>query len=152
MTAPLQVPGPFPDTLKELQRLARLGTPALLTGLDGLAPLDAETLLAWFLHDPAATSPVEPFATLLSAMLHKRELSLWALFSQEPDAFLKNLPAEHSECLACPCFPICLGYGAWAGSCATWLTLLTGLARAARDLSRLKNQGPRSFHDLTQTP
>lgn len=130
--------------LEELRVLAARGVPVRLTGLDGLGPAQAAELLAFFLHDPAVTAPVEPFAGLLKALVLKRETALWDLFPREGgEAFLEALPRNHPECMACACFPICQGYGAWAGSCDTWRCILTGLAKAARDLARLRAQaGP----------
>ena len=135
--------GDLAATWEELRRRSALGVPVALTGLDALAPAEAGALLAFFLHDPGARGPIEPFATLLAAMLHKRETGLWDLHAEGParDAearFLQTLPADQPQCLACACFPLCQGYGAWAGSCATWRLLLTGLAKAARDLARLR--------------
>lgn len=106
--------------------------------VDALSPAEAVERLAFFLHDPASTTPVEPFAALLAALVHKRETSLWDLRGLDPDAFLRALPREHPDCMACACFPLCQGYGAWAGSCETWRSVLTELARAARELRRLR--------------
>jgi hypothetical protein len=130
------------DGLGELRLLAEGGRPVILEGLDRLEPGAASSLLTFFLHDPVVTAPVEPFATLLAAMVHRRDRGLWDLVSgtrqNEAEAgFLRTLPVEQPECLACSCFPVCQGYGAWAGSCATWRTLLTDLAAAARELGRL---------------
>lgn len=128
----------LPCSVEELRRLAETGAPLALAGLDGLEPAEALGLLDLFLHDPAVTAPIEPFASLLSAMIHKRETALWDLLPHADaamDAFLEALPAERPACLACGCFPVCLGYGAWAGSCGTWLALLTHLAGAARELT-----------------
>jgi hypothetical protein len=136
---------PFGEGLRER---ARMGIPMVLD-LEALPPVEASSALDLFLHDPLVTSPIEPFATLLSAMIRKRELGLWDLDSARPDAasardaFLGNLPREHPCCLECACFPICQGYGAWAGSCATWRTLLPSLAAAARELSALRCKGLR---------
>jgi len=106
--------------------------------LDGCSPEDACGRLAIFLHDPGSTAPVEPFATLLAAMIHKRETSLWELRGLDPGPFLRTLPRDHPDCMVCACFPICQGYGASAGSCETWRHVLTGLAGAARELRALK--------------
>lgn len=111
--------------------------------LDALTPAEALERLASFLHDPASTAPVEPFAALLSAMLEKREMSLWELHALDPGPFLRDLPRDHPECCACPCFPICQGYAAFKGSCPTWRGTIDGLARAARELRALKQALPR---------
>jgi hypothetical protein len=131
---------------ENLRRHAGTGTPVFLSGLEALDPADAARLVHFFLHEPAVTSPVQPLAALLEAMIQKRELSLWDLHPVEAgaeetqSAFLRALPRDQPACLACACFPICQGYGAWAGNCETWLALLTGLAAAARCLSRLRAQ------------
>ena len=127
---------------------ARTGIPMDLD-LDALSPGEACRALELFLHDPLVTSPIEPLAALLGAMIRKQELGLWDLDSARPDAasarevFLAHLPQEHPHCLECACFPICQGYGAWAGSCATWRALLPGLAAAARELTALRRRGLR---------
>jgi hypothetical protein len=90
--------------------------------------------------------PVEPFAALLAAMVHKHEVSLWELLLTGPgaeairDAYLRALPREQPPCMVCACFPVCQGYGAYSSSCATWLALLPTLAAAARELTRLRTQ------------
>jgi len=130
-----------PAVLEELRALAARGLPVSLTGLDALDPAQASGLLEFFLHDPSVTAPIEPFAGLLVDLSRKRETGLWDLFPREGgDAFLEALPRDHPDCMACACFPICQGYGAWAGSCETWRRILTGLAKAARDLARLRAQ------------
>jgi len=138
--APAAVPLACTGAYREqLTRLVQAGQPVLLTGLDGLEPAEAASLLAYFLHDPEVAQPIEPFATLLAARLERRQLSLWQLHPQAPrDAFLGALPVAHPACLACAGFPVCQGYGAWAGSCATWRTLVDGLASAAAELGRLR--------------
>jgi hypothetical protein len=114
----------------------------VLAGLDQLDPAEAARLVHFFLHEPAVASPIEPLAELLKAMLQKREMSLWDLQTVPAEAaaaqaaFLRALPQAQPACLACACFPVCQGYGAWAGSCEAWLAMLTGLAAAARALSR----------------
>ena len=123
-----------------------------MNGLDALSPEEACERLAWFLHDAASTTPIEPFATLLSAMLHKRETSLWALRALDPEPFLRALPRDHPACMACTCFPICQGYGAFAGSCETWRQVLTGLAAAARELRALKAGPSRRRGSHVQVP
>jgi len=146
------------DAPGELRRLAASGNPVVLAGLDGLEPGEAGGLLAFFLHDPAVTAPVEPFATLLAAMVHRRGLGLWDLQpgvaqSEAEAGFLRTLPVEQPGCLACSSFPVCQGYGAWAGSCATWRTLLTDLAAAARELGRLRpRQSRRPIQRGTDVP
>jgi hypothetical protein len=110
-----------------------------LEALDAMDPARAGELLEFFLHDPSVTDPIEPFAGLLAAMLDRRETALWDRNPAAPrEAFLKDLPLEHPECMVCACFPVCRGYGAWAGSCATWDRVLTSLAGAAWDLARLR--------------
>ncbi|HEX7552339.1 MAG TPA: hypothetical protein VF378_02205 [Geothrix sp.] len=127
---------------ESLRHHAGTGTPVVLAGLDQLDPAEANRLVHFFLHEPAMASPIQPLAALLTAMLQKRELSLWDLHPVEPGAaparaaFLRALPQVQPACLACACFPVCQGYGAWAGSCEAWLAMLTGLAAAARALSR----------------
>jgi hypothetical protein len=142
----LDCAGPFPQVLAELERLVHQGAPVALTGLDGLDPEQGSHLLTFFLHDTAVRQPIEPFATLLAALLHRRQTGLWELFPGSPQGtFLKALPWEQPQCLACACFPLCQGYGAWAGSCATWRAIVTGLAEAARELGRLRpREGRRS--------
>jgi hypothetical protein len=133
-------PSPFGEALR---RQARTGIPIHLD-LDALRPEEASGALDLFLHDPQVTSPIEPFAALLGAMIRKQELGLWDLGSARLGApkvretFLMNLPREHPGCLECACFPVCQGYGAWAGSCTTWRALLPVLAGAARELSALR--------------
>jgi hypothetical protein len=143
----------LPHFLEAFRRRVAKGEPVTLTGLDRLEPGQAGELLDAFLHDPAATAPIEPFASLLSALVNRQETALWELFPVAgAEAFLRALPREHPDCMVCPCFPICQGYGAWARSCATWLRLLTGLAGAARELRRLRGRetparsGQRSPH------
>jgi len=142
VTAPavLQAPG-----WAELRRLSAEGLPVRLEGLEAMDPGTAAELLAFFLHDPAALGPLEPFAALLTAMVAKREVSLWDLLPGEPqeeirEAFLRALPREQPPCMVCACFPVCQGYAAYAGGCATWLVLLPTLAAAARELARLRTQ------------
>lgn len=120
--------------------------------LDALSPAEARERLAFFLHDPASTVPVEPFAALLAAMLHKRETNLWALQARDPEPFLRDLPRDHPACMVCACFPICQGYGALAGSCEIWREVLTGLARAARELRALKPGPSRRRGPHVQVP
>ena len=120
--------------------------------LDGCSPEDACGRLAIFLHDPGSTAPVEPFATLLAAMIHKRETSLWELRGLDPGPFLRTLPRDHPDCMVCACFPICQGYGASAGSCETWRHVLTGLAGAARELRALKAGPTRRRGSRVQVP
>ncbi len=50
---------------------------------------------------------------------------------QAVDHFLFSLPQHNSDCLACPFFCVCEGYGAWRGSCQTWRAVLAVLSRAA---------------------
>lgn len=130
----------FSEALTELRRLSLRGAPVTLSGLDRLRAEEASRLLDFFLHDPAATVPLEPFATLLAGLLCRREVSLWDLLRPEvpADDFLRALPADHPECLACACFPVCQGYATSTGSCATWLPLLQELALAARELGALR--------------
>jgi hypothetical protein len=143
---PLSCSGESAAFWEELRQQAALGTPMVLLGVDSLNPLEASRLLDFFLHDPLVISPIEPFATLLSAMIQKREMGLWDLASAKEsdaasrEAFFRGLPQESSQCLLCECFPVCQGYGAWTGSCETWRTLLSGLARAARELSALRRR------------
>jgi hypothetical protein len=117
-----------------------------LEGLEGLDPGVAADLLAFFLHDPAALGAVHPFAALLAALVEKQEVSLWDLQLSGPgaegirDAFLRALHREQPPCMVCACFPVCQGYGVYAGGCATWLLLLPTLAGAARELARLRTQ------------
>jgi len=146
----------MPDTLscggdpaafwEELQQRARTGNPLTLLDVQVLGPQEASRVLEFFLHEPGVTSPIEPFATLLGAMIQKRELALWEVASSRTsaarsrEAFLRELPQTNPQCLACACFPMCQGYGAWAGSCDTWRVILLGLASAARELTRLRRQ------------
>jgi hypothetical protein len=126
----------------KLRQHAATGTPVMLGGLDQLDPTEAIRLVHFFLYEPAVASPIEPLAALLKAMLQKRELSLWDLQPVPAEAaaaqaaFLWALPQAQPACLACACFPVCQGYGAWAGSCEAWLAMLTSLAAAAHALSR----------------
>ena len=144
MPDPLPCSGDLPSFWEELRHQARTGTPVALLDIDALDPIEASRVLDFFLHDPLVTSPIEPFATLLGAMIRKQEMGLWALASARPGAatshaaFLLGLPGEHPRCLECACFPVCQGYGAWAGSCETWRAILPGLAAAARELSVLR--------------
>jgi len=55
----------------------------------------------------------------------------------EADRFLRALPAEHPECLACDRFPLCEGYGARMGSCETWRAVTGRILAAARELGML---------------
>ena len=127
---------------ESLRHHARTGTSVMLAGLDKLDLTEAAKLVHFFLHEPAVESPIQPLAALLTAMLQKRELSLWDLHPVAAEAaaaqaaFLRALPQAQPACLACACFPVCQGYGAWAGRCEAWLAMLTGLAAAARALSR----------------
>jgi hypothetical protein len=111
--------------------------------LDALEPAEALARLAHFLHDPAAIAPVEPFAALLAALIHRRETNLWDLLGRDPGPFLAALPQERPACMACASFPLCQGYGAFRGSCATWREVLPALARAARELRALKTDPSR---------
>lgn len=125
--------------LASLRRLANLGGPVELEGLDALEPEPALALLEAFLHEPAFTAPVEPFSSLLSALARRREICLWDLHpSEDGSAFLLALPRDRPECMDCPGFPLCQGYAAHAGSCPTWRTLLPALALAARGIARLR--------------
>ena len=92
------------------------------------------------LHDPAIVQPIEPFAALFWAATRRRRLGLWDLEVPAPEAdpFLFALPRDHPECLACACFPLCEGYGAWAGGCETWRAVIADLVAAAREISRLR--------------
>ena len=129
----------------ELRRLARAGSPAAIDDLDQLDPAEALLLLDFFLHDPEATETIEPFASILSALHGKRPLGLWDLFPPAPgdgaeeaarERFLRVLPRDHQECMSCRCFPVCEGYAARARACETWKAVISGIAAAARELSR----------------
>ena len=128
----------------KLRQHSGTGTPVVLSGLDRLEPSEAASLVHFFLHEPAVTSPIQPLAALLTAMLQKRELSLWDIQTVAAGAaaarasFLWALPQARPACRACACFPVCQGYAAWAGSCEAWLAMLTGLAAGARALSHLR--------------
>ena len=144
----LSCAGAFEEVLAEARRLAEAGETITLTGLDALEPAEARQLLTLYLHDPAVQRPIEPFASLLGALVRKVRLGLWAFHPEAPrDTILEALPREQPQCMACPSFPLCQGYAAWAGSCATWLALLTGLAEAARELGRLHRSTFGSCHD-----
>jgi len=128
------------DPGAELRRLASLGGTVRLQGVEALEPSVAVGLLDFFLRDQAAV-PVEPFATVLEAMLQKRETSLWDVSpgSREArDAYFIALPRDQPECMSCGCFPLCQGFGAYAGGCLTCKAILTALAAAARELTRLR--------------
>jgi hypothetical protein len=138
---PIQIPcGPdLPGAWAALRQHCAQGAPVLLTGIDALPPLAAAQFLEFFLHDGTVISRVEPFASLLSALIHRQELGLWDLLGAAADDHLRALPRNHPECLACPAFAVCQGYGTWAGSCETWRGLITGLAAAARELAHLRD-------------
>jgi hypothetical protein len=152
MSDPLPLPMPLPCSgdrsafWEELHHQASIGASVTLLDVDALDPGEASRVLDFFLHDPMVTGPIEPFAALLSAMLRKQEMGLWDLDSTRSgaeasrEAFLLGLPREYPQCLQCACFPLCQGYGAWAGSCETWRTILSGLAVAARELSALRRR------------
>jgi len=152
-SVPLPCSG-FPGAWATLRLLAGQGTPVALSGLDQLAPQEADRLVDFFLHDPDVTGPIEPFATLLGTMLRKEELVLWDLCPPESgpeggiDRFLLALPQAQPDCMSCACFSICMGYAAWAGSCPTWRSILTRIAAAARELARLNRSSQRSSNGL----
>ncbi len=117
--------------------------PLWLWGLDVVDPEQAQALLQVWLHDPGVAVRVEPFASILEAMLERRSLALWDLPVMAPELpldFLQTLPQSHPECLACPCYPICEGYGAWKDSCAVWKRVITDLAAATRELRCMRQQ------------
>ena len=130
-----------------LASLSRGGIPAAVTDVDALGPAEARRVLGLFLHDPGAAAPIEPFAAILAAAVERRQVGLWDILpagdpsarpARDPGEFLRALPREHPECLACRHFPVCEGYGAWAGSCGTWTEVLAALAAAARELAGLR--------------
>lgn len=126
--------------LGELKRLSSAGIPVLLE-VDALCADEATQCLELMLHDPAMVTPVEPFGSLLGALVEKQSLVLWDLTFLERSGeveFFRDLPKTHPECLGCACFPICAGYAAKVGSCATWQALIPRLAAAARALGRLR--------------
>ncbi len=132
----------LPDVTAACARLRKLKEPAELRDLDALGPEDALRLLDCFLHDPEVSAPLEPFAALVQAALTRTNLGLWDLHPPQPEEFLRRLPEDHPECLACPAFPVCEGYGAWAGSCPTWKALVPRIAQAARELRHREAEKP----------
>lgn len=128
--------------LGELKRLSSAGIPVLLD-VDTMGADEATQCLELMLHDPDMATPVEPFGSLLQALVEKQPMALWDLTflerSGEAEVF-RTLPKAHPECLACACFPICAGYATQMGSCATWQALIPRLAAAARALGRLRQE------------
>lgn len=133
-----------------LRHISKNGAGVSITDLDDLDPSTALRLLELFLHDPGMKGPIEPFAAILSAAVEKRSVALWDLLSINQDAdagwrpdsqeFLRALPRECPDCLSCGCFPVCVGYGAWAHSCATWKAVIARIGAAARELRALRHQ------------
>jgi len=126
------------DACRALRDLSRDGIPAFIEDVSALTPDAARRLLDLFLHDPCITEPIEPFAALLSAAVHRRRMGLWDLDpagARAAEGFLRDLPQEHPGCLACPCFCQCEGYGEWAGGCDTWRAVIAGIAAAAREIA-----------------
>ncbi len=125
-----------------LRRLSAHGLPGVVVDAGALGPEEGRALLDLFLHDPAIVQPIEPFAGLLFGAAHRRRIGLWDAAplspgpDRDPDEFLFALPREHPGCLACASFPLCEGYGLWAGGCATWKAILRGIAAAAREIPR----------------
>ena len=134
----------FEAALGAIRCLSRDGQAVVLRDLDLLEPREALALVAFFLHDPEAKGALEPFSALLSAALHRQALSLWDLLppgdaeAAVTEAFIRDLPLRHPECVHCACFPLCIGYGAWAGSCGMWREVLPRLGAAARELRLLR--------------
>jgi hypothetical protein len=129
------------DACEELRRLSQGGHPVVLLDVDQLSREEAEAFLDLWLHDPSMAAPLEPFAGILSALVHRRALGLWDLphlHVPGADAVVETLPADHPECLSCACFPICEGYAAGKGSCETWRAVIARLASSARELAMLR--------------
>jgi hypothetical protein len=139
----------FQAALDEIRRHCQGGTTVLIQDLNLLEPAEALALLDFFLHDPDARGPLEPLATLVSAAVQRQSLGLWDLVPPQelapgtrstPEEFLRDLPYQCPECLPCGCFPLCMGYGAWARSCGTWQAIIAQIATAARELRLLRRR------------
>ena len=68
--------------------------------------------------------------------LHASKRTIPRIVFTAVDSFLFCLPQNHPDCLVCPFFCHCQGYGRWAGSCETWRAVLKTLTGEARELRR----------------
>jgi hypothetical protein len=122
----------------EVRRLSQRGTTVQIADVNLLEPIDVLDLVDLFLHDPAVKGAIEPFASLLSAVVKRRPITIWELLpgviASESEAFIWHLPQRYPECLPCSSFPMCMGYGVWAQSCETWKAVIGRISIAAREL------------------
>jgi hypothetical protein len=122
------------------------------------AVAEAGPILDGYLHNPTVSQPVEPFHTLLLALLQDLPLSLWSLMERDPaqvrvfddegtelsdkapvsvHAFRSDLLARGAECQDCEWMRVCNGYFKWPRpdySCSGVKRLLADLKAAGAEL------------------
>jgi len=129
----------YPESLEawdELSRLSAQGAPIRLTGIDGLDPVEACILIDFFLHEPEASGPMEPFSTILKGIRSKEDVSLWDVLKGQSSGPVEEPAAGEPVKEHCQYYPLCHGYGASSGSCSTWQAILPRLIAAAGETGR----------------
>ena len=158
---PVRVTIPFLPGLARAVKLAvSLGFAVRLTGHqpEPEAVAEARQALDGYLHNPTVSQPVEPFHSVLLALLHEAPVALWSLLEQDPaelrivddqgqtlsdqgpasvTVFRDALVAAGAECRGCPWLSICGGYFKWPRSeydCTDVKRLFADIQAAAAEL------------------
>ena len=132
------------ETRRAFLQLSRHGLDSEVEDINCLAPHEALDVFRLYARDGGITRSIDPFHAIMRRLLGRHSFSLWELMGpfeadRAVDDFIFSLPQKNPDCLVCPFFCFCQGYGAWAGSCATWRAVLKSLVGEARALRRAKN-------------
>lgn len=157
----------FPiETPRDVSFITAMGIAVdLLYLVDELPEALVVDILKFYLHHPSLSVPVEPFHSILMAILEKKPLNLWSLHLLFPgvfsyvdengiasspdllskiDGYLKSLPRKEPACMSCAHFHTCFGWARYQkDTCGKWKTLLDILQRNAREIKNTRGKQPK---------